>query len=125
MIPPSNPIISIANAPSVNEPTTGNTATLVFPVTISSGSFEDPTTVSYTTPNVVGDAGPNADYTPISGTLTFSPGQTSASLNVTVLSDTVYNPNAIVTMDLSSPVGATLSTSTATGTIVDAPKLYH
>ncbi len=59
------------------------------------------------------------DYTTTSGTLTFSPGQTSKTISVPVLGDTLDENDETFSVNLSAPVNATLSTATGTGTIVD------
>jgi hypothetical protein len=54
-----------------------------------------------------------------SGQLTFTPGQTSRTLTVNVRGDTVYEPDETFQVTLSNPVGATLGTSVAIGTILN------
>ena len=55
------------------------------------------------------------------GTLTFNPGDTTKTLNVAILADTVDEENETFTVALSSPTNAPVSTSsgTATMTITD------
>lgn len=48
------------------------------------------------------------DFTPVNGTLTFVPGQFSATFSVPVLDDTVSDGNKIVQLELSNPVNTTL-----------------
>jgi chitinase len=80
-----------------------------------------PVTVSYATANggahPATSAGHQSDYSPKSGTLTFNPGQTKETLTVPIYGNTVYDLNETFLVNLSSPTGATLATSTATGTI--------
>ena len=66
-----------------------------------------------------GTATQGADYSPASGTLIFTPGQTSASFSVSILSDTDDEADETVTITLSNPVNATIGQAVATLTITD------
>ena len=88
--------------PTVNEP--DGTAVLtvnLFPA--SSGTV----TVDYATSDITADSG--MDYTAISGTLTFMPGETSKTITITLLNDTVYEDTERFRVTLSNPTGAALS----------------
>jgi hypothetical protein len=61
----------------------------------------------------------NGDYTPVSGTLTFAPGQTQQTVTVRVNGDAVAEPNETFAVNLSSPTNAVLGTSQGLGTIED------
>ena len=75
-------------------------------------------TVSYDV--VAGTATARLDYTSVSGTLTFQPGQTSQSIVVPVINDTLEEKNESFTVRLSSPVNAALSNGNVhTYTIMD------
>jgi hypothetical protein len=74
-------------------------------------------TVSYSTANGTATAG--SDYTATSGTLTFAAGETSKTVAVPVLGDTVDESNETFYLNLTGPTGATISDGQATGTIVD------
>jgi hypothetical protein len=100
---------------SVVEGTGGNT-TLVYTVT-SSAPAKDPVSVQYATGGGTATAG--SDYTAASGTVVFSGGQTSQSINVTVIGDNLVEPDETVIVTLSNPNGGTITTATATGTIVN------
>ncbi len=52
-----------------------------------------------------GTATPEADYTPVSGTLTFGPGETSKTFVVPVVADSLYEGDETVDLTLSSPCG--------------------
>jgi len=111
------PSLSIANA-SLSE---GNSGSSNMTLTVTLGAVSSKTvTVDYATSN---DATPSAlagtDYTAASGTLTFSPGDTSKTFTVPVLGDTTQEGNETFTVTLSNASNATLGTSTATGTIND------
>lgn len=96
---------------------TGST-TLTFTLTLNQ-AVTQPVTVNYTTANGTAIAG--TDYTAQNGTVSFAPGQTQATITVTVL----YDPNAkndlYFSLDLSDSQNATLNgTGVGTGTIVVA-----
>jgi len=75
-------------------------------------------TVAYTTSDGTAVAG--ADYTTASGTLTFNPGQISATFNVPLINDNLDEPDEIINMALSNPTNATLSAqATSIRTILD------
>ncbi len=78
----------------------------VIDVSLSAASAKT-ITVKYATAN--GTAVSGSDYTTISGTLTFTPGQTSRSISVPIINDTVVEPNQIFSVALTTPVNATLA----------------
>lgn len=93
--------------------------TAVFTVT-RSGATSDEESVDYAT--VDGTATAGTDYTATSGTLTFAPGATTATVAVPILDDTVHEADETFTLELSNPIGVptpTLSVAEATATIVD------
>jgi VCBS repeat-containing protein len=94
----------------------GTSVTLSFTVALSAASGQT-VTVNYATSD--GTAAAPGDYTAASGTLTFTPGQTSQPVNVTVQGDTDYEGDETLTLTLSSPSNAALGTASATGTIRD------
>jgi len=75
------------------------------------------TTVFYTTSNMTALSG--RDYTSLSGTLTIPAGQTTATIVVPLLEDTVYDPDVTFKTTLSAPVNATLGTDKNVATISD------
>jgi hypothetical protein len=97
----------------------GNTGSGPATFTITrSGSTAVSSSVTYATAN--GSATAGSDYTAVGPTtVTFAAGETSKSVTVTVTGDNVDEPNETFLLKLSSPVGATLSDDTGTGTIVD------
>jgi YD repeat-containing protein len=109
----SKPSVSVGNV-SVNE----STGTATFTVTLSNPSTSV-VTVSFATANGTAIAG--LDYTATSGTLTFAAGETSKTVSVAILNDTLYEGSTPETfaLTLSSPSNATLGTATATGSIID------
>lgn len=76
-----------------------------------------PVTVSYATTG--GTASGPADYTPVSGTLTFAPGQTGATIVVTVHPDDVAEGAETVVVTLSDSAGGPVGDATGSVTILD------
>ena len=89
---------------------------LEFAVTLSAASA-DAVTVAYAATGVTATAG--TDFTaPGSGaTLTIPAGDTTATITIETLADTVDEDAETLTLTLSAPQNATLGTATATGTI--------
>lgn len=110
----SPPTISIADA-SRSEGNSG-TANMAFIVSLSKASAT-PVTVRYATSNATAMSG--TDYVSTSGTITFAAGETSKTINVSILGDTAVEPDEALTVTLSAPSGATLSRAAATGTITN------
>ena len=112
----TTPSLSIASA-SVVEGNSGTT-NLNFTVTLSAASTSA-VTVAYATTG--GTATSGVDYTATSGTLTIAAGQTTGTITVPVIGDTIYEANETFTLTLSNPTNATVSTTagTATGTITN------
>jgi sugar lactone lactonase YvrE len=84
-----------------------------------------PLTVNYATADGTAVAGTN--YTATSGTLTFAPGWTTATIHVPILDSGSQTTPLTFTLTLSSPEAATLSRSQATGAIApsdQAAKFY-
>lgn len=106
------PGLSVADA----EATEGTNATMDFTVTLSRAASAQ-VTVDYATSDGTATAG--SDYTTTSGTLTFSVGDTSKTVAVPILTDTVDDDGETFTLTLSNESGgnAWLADATATGTI--------
>jgi ELWxxDGT repeat protein len=88
----------------------------VFTVTLSA-PVDLPVTVGYATSDASATAG--SDYVATSGTLTFAPGQTSATISVPIIDDPRDEPNEAFLLTLSAPVNAVLGRATAQGVIRD------
>ena len=101
---------------SVAEGDSGDSATMRFTVTLALAATGE-VTVDWATADGTAQAG--ADYTSGNGRLTFSVGDTSKTVTVTVTGDDVDEPNETFTVALSSVSGATLVKATGTGTITD------
>jgi hypothetical protein len=87
-----------------------------FLVTLSSAS-EQVVTIAFATAGQTATAG--ADYTETAGTLTFPPGQTSQTVLVPVVGDTLDEADETFRLTLSAPGNATLADPVAIGTIID------
>jgi CSLREA domain-containing protein len=103
------------NDVSVAEGNSGTT-NANFTVSLSAASGQT-VTVNYATANGTATAG--SDYVATSGTLTFTPGQTSKPITVTVIGDTTVEPDETFFVDLSSPTNAAITRSRGTGTIIN------
>lgn len=114
---PAPPALSIADATAVE----GNSGTkpLSFAVTLSK-TYPKPVSVAYATAD--GSALAGSDYASATGTLTFAPGETSKAVEVTVNGDVDVEPNETFTVNLSTPVNATIADASATGTIENEDK---
>lgn len=110
----AEPGISINNA-SVTEGNSG-TRTAGFTVSLSNPSFQT-ITVNFATANNSAIAG--SDYVGASGTVTFTPGQTSQPINVTVNGDTIFEANETFNVNLSSATNASITDSQGVGTITN------
>jgi hypothetical protein len=118
---PKPPAISIADA-SIAEGNSGTT-TLTMAATLSAPSVK---TVSVHFATVDGTAtAATGDYVTASGTLTFNPGQTAAKVDVTVNGDTAIEPDETLTVNLSSPLNATVADGSASGTIQNDDRSPH
>lgn len=103
------------NDASLNEGNAG-AQNLIFTVKLSA-ALSQSATVKYATANSTATAG--SDYTSKSGTLTFAAGETSKTVAVPILGDTVDEANEIFRVNLSAPTNATLGKSSGIGTITD------
>ena len=101
----------------VGEGNTGTQTTAGFLVTLSQPS-PTPVTVDYSTAD--GTATAPLDYAAADDQLTLAPGDTSATIDVSVIGDNL--PEAATesfTVTLANPAGAQVSDGTATGSIID------
>jgi hypothetical protein len=100
------PAIAITDV-SVNEGT-GPSVFATFVVTLS-GSSGLPVSVSYASAN--GTAKAPGDYIAVTGTLVFAPGETSKTIQVSVVGDSTAERTENFYLNLSDQSGATLSDS--------------
>jgi hypothetical protein len=116
--PPSLPVMNVSTGQD-NERDPGAPAHYAsFNVYLSQASVV-PISVDYQTYSSASDATPNVDYVPVSGTLTFAPGETVKSVQVPILDDTTYEPTEHFYLQLSHPTYASLYTLSGAGTIFD------
>ena len=108
------PEISIGDAEGTHGQT--GTVTMSFPVTLSASSA-DTVTVDYKT--VEGSAIFQDDFAPATGTLSFAPGETSKTIDVTLLPEPgiTIEPDETFTVELTNSVNATIARGTAVGTV--------
>jgi len=92
------------------------TSNFTFTVSLSAASGQD-ITVDYATAD--GTALVGGDYQPLSGTLSFTAGQTSRPLTVLVNGDVQSEPNETFSLNLSNPTNASISKAQGLGTIVN------
>lgn len=115
------PTISVAASASASEGNSGS-ANLTFTVTQSAASGAV-TTVSYSLADgtAVGGAacGAGIDYINTGGSVTINPGTTTASIQVPICGDTIFEANETFTVTLSGPTNANVGTATSTGTIIN------
>ena len=108
------PTLTINNV-TLNE---GNSGTTAFTFTVSlSAAFGQPVTVNYATAN--GTATAPEDYTAVSGTLTFAPGEVNKTLTVQVNGDTFAEGNETFTVNLSNANNAVIAIGQGIGTILN------
>ena len=112
----SAPSVSIGAGQTVTEGDSGF-LNMVFEVTRSGSDLSGTSSVDWAVAHVTTVA---ADLgTPLSGTVSFAAGETSKSIVVPIVGDTVYEGTETLKVALSNPVGCTIGTSEATGTILD------
>jgi len=108
------PSVSVGDV-SAAEGNSGTT-TFSFPITLSIAPVT-PVSVAYATADGTATAG--SDYTALSGTVAFAPGETSKTVAVLVAGDTVVEPDETFGLTLTSPINATIADGAATGTITN------
>ncbi|MBF0632961.1 MAG: DUF1566 domain-containing protein [Magnetococcales bacterium] len=101
---------------TVTEGDTGSVAAN-FPVTLDKASGQA-VSVNYAT-SVLGNTTANVDYTTSTGTLTIPAGQTSGTITVPVLGDTLDEVNDVFRVTLSNPVNVLIADAQGDATITD------
>lgn len=98
--------------------TEGNIGTrvAVFTVRLSEASSQT-VSLSFATANASATAG--SDYEPVSGTVSFAPGQFFQTVSVPVIGDRRGEPNESYTVNLSNATNAIIADGQGVGTIVD------
>jgi hypothetical protein len=109
------PVISVADVSAPEGD--ADTAEVLLAVELSHASALE-VSVSYAT--VAGSATETADYEPVTGRLTFAPGETSQTIPILVVGDTLAEDDETLTFQLSEPTNASLAAvDAALVTIVD------
>ncbi len=95
-----------------------NSGTLTVSV-VRVGGAKGQSTVNYSI--IPGNATPDADYTPITGTLVFADASTAKTLSIAILNDTLSEGSETMTLSLTTPTGGAIieSPTSATITITD------
>ena len=109
---PPPPALYITNTTVIE----GGTVNAVFTVTLSPSSAQT-VTVNYAT--VAGTAAAGTDYTSESGTLTFTAGQTTKTISVPILDDSLAEATETFAVTLSAPANATLGDNSGAGIILN------
>ena len=107
------PTMSVGDA-SLAEGDAGTTIAS-FPVTLSAPSGK-PISVDHASADGTATAG---DYTGVSGSLSFAPGETAKTIDVVIQGDTTYENDETFGVSLANFVNATPGTVSATGTITN------
>ena len=107
------PALTVADA-TVTE---GAGEPLTFTISLDRAVLASDGTVSVDYATGGGTATAGADYTAASGTLTFATGESSKTVNVTVLDDAHDDSGETLDLVLSNATGATIADGTGTGTI--------
>jgi len=113
------PTIAV-NDTFIAEPAPGAVNRATFTVSLSAPSSR-PVTVDFTTAD--GSAVAGKDYEPLSGVLTFRPGEGSTTIFVNVTNDLVSSQDEIFFLKLSNPSNGQLARAAGQATIVDANRI--
>jgi hypothetical protein len=109
------PGVTITSA-TINEESFGSAANAIFIVRLSFAS-NNTVTVHYTTQDSTAQA--NIDYMPVSGNVTFTPGQTTRNIAVPIIGDTIDEPNEGFIVVLDQAINANIDSAFGFGTIID------
>jgi hypothetical protein len=105
-----------ANVIAVSDATANESGQMVFTVTRFLPTAQT-ATVEFNTANGTAIAG--QDYLSTSGTLTFAAGTTVQLVTVSLINDTIDEPNETFSLVLKNPTAASISAAAAIGTIID------
>jgi sugar lactone lactonase YvrE len=121
-IGPGNVVYSSGNAFGNHVDRFGPSSLAAFTVGLDAVSGSQ-VTVNYSTAD--GSAVAGIDYVQTSGTVTFAPGETTKTILVNTMNDTIADSTQTFTVNLSSPVGATITHGQGVASISDdATKFY-
>jgi Ca2+-binding RTX toxin-like protein len=114
------PLPTLAIAATSASKAEGNTGTTAFTFTVTrTGNTTGTSSVNYAVTGSAVNGANAADFGGAlpSGTVNFAANETSKVVTINVTGDTTVEPDEGFTVTLSAPVGATIATATATGTI--------
>ena len=108
--------LSINNVTQVE----GNNGITNFDFTVSlNAPSTQPISVTYFTNPTSGTAIAGSDYAATNGNLTFNPGETSKTVRVRVVGDTLTEADETFFVNLTNPINAAIAVSRGTGTILN------
>jgi hypothetical protein len=110
----AKPLVSITDVTGVEGQS--GLRSFVFTITLSQPAPGN-VSVNFATSN--GTASSSSDYNATSGTVTFSAGQTSKTVTVTVKGDSTVEANETFFVKLTNPIGAVINKGTGKGTILN------
>ncbi|WP_158248980.1 Calx-beta domain-containing protein [Mycobacterium sp. ENV421] len=106
----------VGYVPPVDE---GNSGTTTVPLTVQlSGASTQTITVNYTVGSVLDSATAGEDFQSTTGTLTFTPGQTQATIPVTIYGDTTYENDETLYVFLNTATNAIIGTTNFTSVTI-------
>ena len=120
---PDPVVVPVLSTLDMSQPISASNTTMQFYINLSQ-SIAKPVSVDYSLTD--GTAMSPADYTASAGTLTIPAGKVQAILDVPIKGDptNLRRNNIRFTLQLSKPVGCTLGTTSATGTILTEDGTY-
>lgn len=121
-IDPGNVVYSSGNGFGNHVDRLGPSSLAAFTVGLDAASASQ-VTVNYSTAD--GSAVAGIDYVQTSGTLTFAPGETTKTILVNTVNDTIADSTQTFTVNLSSPVGATITDGQGVATISDDTTKFY
>jgi large repetitive protein len=108
------PTITINDA-TITEGDSG-TNNITFTLTLSQASTQS-VSVNYNTSNITALSG--SDYTAASGAITFAAGETTKTITIAILGDTIAESTETFALNLTNAINATIVKATGTATILD------
>jgi large repetitive protein len=109
------PTITI-NDSTITEGNSGTT-NITFTITLSQASTQA-VSVNYNTSNITALSG--SDYTATSGAITFAAGETTKTITIAILGDTIAESTETFALNLTNAINATITRATGTATILDS-----
>jgi hypothetical protein len=116
IVGPDGLLYGLSQGPESHLNRVGPSSFAAFTVSLDSPSSV-PVTVNFSTTNGTAVAG--TDFTAVSGTITFAPGQTSQTIIVKTLDDSQPESTETFTVNLSNVSGATIADGQGVGSILD------